>query len=49
VAEALHAQTLILPSSISLGEADQDRVIALIVEAGRRARAGEDAEAALTP
>lgn len=49
VAEALHAQTLILPSSISLGEADQDRVIALIVEAGRRARAGEGAEAALTP
>jgi dTDP-4-amino-4,6-dideoxygalactose transaminase len=49
VAESLHAQVLTLPSSISLGEADQDRVIDLIVEAGERARAAAAAEAVLTP
>ena len=49
VAESLHAQVLTLPSSISLGEADQDRVVDLIVEAGERARAGAAAEAVLTP
>jgi perosamine synthetase len=40
VAEMLHAQTLSLPSSISLERDDQDRVIELIVAAGRRGRSG---------
>ena len=48
VAEALHAQVLTLPSSISLTDTDQDRVIDLIVEAGRRARSTRTAEAMLT-
>lgn len=47
IAESLHAQVLTLPSSISLDEEDQDRVIDLIAAAGRRARAGRGA-AALT-
>lgn len=49
VAESLHAQVLTLPSSISLDEGDQDRVIDLVVAAGRRARADRGARAALTP
>lgn len=47
VAEALHAQVLTLPSSISLSPADQDRVIDLIVGAGQRARASRTADALL--
>ena len=49
VAEALYAQTLTLPSSISLAAADQDRIIDLIVAAGRRARSARTAEVVLTP
>lgn len=48
VAEALHAQVLTLPSSISLTDADQDRVIDLIIEAGRRARSMRIAEVMMT-
>lgn len=49
VAEALHAQTLTLPSSISLGADDQDRVIGLIVDAGRRARSAPSSRRSASP